>query len=209
MTHRTFAPAALVAVAMALALALGSTPAAAAQINFTADLDGAQATPPTVSAGSGTAAVSLDDVSNVLTWELKFSGLADGPQSAIAAHFHLGAPGVGPGPIEIDIENAAFKSPDAGSATITDLQKTDLLAGDWYINVHSTNSPGGEIRGQVLQGGGGVGGVAELPEAAGAPLQATGSSGGNAGLIAGLIAAVVAGAVALGGAAWYVRRRPA
>ena len=54
-----------------------------------------------------------------------------------------------------------------------------------------------------------VGGVAELPEVAGAPLQATGSSGGNAGLLAGLIAVVVAGAVALGGAAWYVRRRTA
>ena len=54
-----------------------------------------------------------------------------------------------------------------------------------------------------------VGGVAELPEVAGAPLQATGSSGGNAGLFAGVIAAVVAGAGALGGAAWYVRRRPA
>ncbi len=54
-----------------------------------------------------------------------------------------------------------------------------------------------------------VGGIAELPEAAGTPLNATGSSGGNAGLLAGIIAAVVAGAGALGGAAWYVRRRPA
>ncbi|MCH8902149.1 MAG: hypothetical protein IIC88_07590 [Chloroflexi bacterium] len=61
----------------------------------------------------------------------------------------------------------------------------------------------------VLQLASGVGGVAELPEGAGAPLQATGSSGGNAGLFAGIIAAVVAGAGALGGAAWYVRRRPA
>ena len=74
--------------------------------------------------------------------------------------------------------------------------------------MHSTNSPGGEIRGQIPANAN-VGGVAELPEAAEAPLQATGSSSGNAGLIAGLIAAVVVGAVALGGAAWYVRRRPA
>ena len=214
MIHRTFAPLALAVVAMALALALGSTPAAAENlINFTVDLDVAQVTTPTGvgASGSGTAAVSFDNVSNVLTWELKFSGLADGPQSAVAAHFHIGAVGVA-GLIAIDISNAAFKSPTAGSATSADLQNgqvfDDLIAGDWYINVHSTNSPSGEIRGQVLPGGGGVGGVAELPEAAGAPLQATGSSGGNAGLIAGLIVAVVAGTVALGGAAcWYARRR--
>ena len=209
MIHRAFAPVVLAVFAMALALALGTTPAAAAQINFTVALDVAQATTTQLGAsGTGTAAISLDDVSNVLTWELKFSGLADGPQSAIAAHFHEGAVGVA-GTIEVDIENAAFKSPHAGSATIDDVQKAELLAGDWYINVHSTNSPGGEIRGQVLLGGTGVGGVAELPEVAGAPLQGTGSSGSNAGLIAGVIAAVVSGAVALGGAAWYVRRRPA
>ncbi len=51
-----------------------------------------------------------------------------------------------------------------------------------------------------------VGGIAELPEVAGTPLDATGSSDSSAGLLAGVIAAVVAGAVALGGAAWYVRR---
>lgn len=208
MIHRTFAPLALAVVAIALALALGTTPAAAAQINFTVALDGAQEVPPTGSAGTGTAAVSLDNVSNLLSWELKFSGLTDGPNSVIAAHFHLGAVGVA-GAIETPIMDGLFKSPHVGSATISNAQKADLLAGDWYINVHSTVNAGGEIRGQVLLGGGGVGGVAELPEAAGAPLQATGSSGGNAGLIAGLIAAVVAGAVALGGAAWYVRRRPA
>ncbi len=52
-----------------------------------------------------------------------------------------------------------------------------------------------------------VGGVAELPEVAGTPLDAAGSSDGNAGLFVGLIAAVVAVAVALGGAAWYTGRQ--
>ena len=208
MIRRTFAPLALAVVAIALALALGSTPASAAQFNFTVDLDVAQATTAQPGAsGSGTAAVSLDDSTNLLTWDLTFKGLADGPQSAIAAHFHKGAVGVAGG-IEVDISVGALKSPSAGSATITNLQKADLNAGLWYINVHSTHSAGGEIRGQVPANAN-VGGVAELPEVAGAPLQATGSSDSNAGLIAGLIAAVVAGAVALGGAAWYVRRRPA
>lgn len=52
----------------------------------------------------------------------------------------------------------------------------------------------------------GVGGIAELPDVAGTPLEAGGSSGPGAGVLAGVAAVVTAGAVALGGAAWYVRR---
>ena len=37
----------------------------------------------------------------------------------------------------------------SGSATITDLQEADLLNGLWYVNIHTTTSAGGEIRGQV------------------------------------------------------------
>ena len=52
-----------------------------------------------------------------------------------------------------------------------------------------------------------VGGIAELPEVAGTPLEAPGSSGSNTGLIAGVLAAIAAGTVTLTGAAWYARRR--
>lgn len=52
-----------------------------------------------------------------------------------------------------------------------------------------------------------VGGVAELPEVAGAPLETAGSSGSNTGLIAGVVAAITAGTIALSSAAWYGRRR--
>jgi hypothetical protein len=38
----------------------------------------------------------------------------------------------------------------SGSATITETQEGQLLAGLWYTNIHSTFRPGGEIRGQVL-----------------------------------------------------------
>ena len=54
---------------------------------------------------------------------------------------------------------------------------------------------------------GGVGGIAELAEAAGTPLAAPDSSGTSTSLIAGVLAAVAAGVVALGGAAWYTKRR--
>ena len=52
-----------------------------------------------------------------------------------------------------------------------------------------------------------VGGIAELPDVAGRPLEAQDSSGFRASVRGGVLAAVAAGALALGGAAWYARRR--
>ena len=52
-----------------------------------------------------------------------------------------------------------------------------------------------------------VGGIAELPAADAAPLEAEDSSGGNAGILAGAAAALTAAVVTLGVGAWYARRR--
>jgi hypothetical protein len=40
-------------------------------------------------------------------------------------------------------------SPIKGTATLTDQQKADLMAGKWYANIHTRQNPGGEIRGQM------------------------------------------------------------
>ena len=52
-----------------------------------------------------------------------------------------------------------------------------------------------------------LGGIGSYPDSAGLPLEAPDSSGGSYGVLAGVFAAVTVGAVALGGAAWYARRR--
>jgi hypothetical protein len=36
-----------------------------------------------------------------------------------------------------------------GSAILTDAQEQQLLAGQWYVNIHTAAHPDGEIRGQV------------------------------------------------------------
>jgi hypothetical protein len=41
-------------------------------------------------------------------------------------------------------------SPAIGSTNISAAQGADLLNGLWYINIHSEQFTGGEIRGQVL-----------------------------------------------------------
>ena len=45
----------------------------------------------------------------------------------------------------------ATSSPVEGSATLTDAQAADLVAGKYYVNIHTAANPGGEIRGQVMK----------------------------------------------------------
>ena len=69
---------------------------------------------------------------------------------ATAAHFH-GPAEVGKNAgVAVAIPNATT-SPNEGSATLTDAQAADLLAGKYYVNVHTAANPGGEIRGQVTK----------------------------------------------------------
>jgi hypothetical protein len=53
-------------------------------------------------------------------------------------------------PVRLPIPNVAT-SPAQGSATLTDAQAADLLAGRYYINVYTAANPAGEIRGQVIK----------------------------------------------------------
>jgi hypothetical protein len=83
--------------------------------------------------------------SKKLSWKGSYSGLT-GP--ATAAHFHSGEPGKNGGVVVPISPNA---SPFEGSATLTDAQAAELLAGKWYVNVHTDANKGGEIRGQVTK----------------------------------------------------------
>ena len=44
----------------------------------------------------------------------------------------------------------SIASPAEGSATLTPTQVADLMAGKWYVNIHTAKNPGGEIRGQMM-----------------------------------------------------------
>ena len=131
-------------------LALGATVAFAGPAfaeKMKATLDGKSEVPPNASAGNGTADIDYDAATKKLSWKLTYSGLS-GP--ATAAHFHGPAePGKNAG-VAVAIPKAT-SSPAEGSATLTDAQAADLMAGKYYINVHTAANPGGEIRGQVTK----------------------------------------------------------
>ena len=135
---------------MLATLALGATivfagPAFAEKMKAT--LDGKSEVPPTTTAGKGTADIDYDPASKKLSWKLTYSGLSGPPT---AAHFHGPAePGKNAG-VAVAIPNAT-SSPAEGSATLTDAQAADLMAGKYYVNVHTAANPGGEIRGQVTK----------------------------------------------------------
>ena len=135
---------ALAGLALTMAGALIS-PATAEVVNLKAAMNAGTEVPPNSSAGTGTLTATYDTASKKLSWKGSYSGLT-GP--ATAAHFHTGEPGKNGGVALAITPNA---SPFEGSATLTDAQAADLLAGKWYVNVHTEANKGGEIRGQVTK----------------------------------------------------------
>jgi hypothetical protein len=131
-------------LALGAAVAFAS-PASAEKLK--AMLDGKSEVPANTSSGTGTADLDYDAATKKLSWKLTYSGLS-GP--ATAAHFHGPAEAGKNAGVAVAIPNAT-SSPVEGSATLTDAQAADLLAGKLYVNVHTAANPGGEIRGQVTK----------------------------------------------------------
>jgi hypothetical protein len=121
----------------------------AAAESFKVALTGAQQVPPVETAGKGTADLTYDPATRVLTWSVTFEGLS-GP--ATMAHFHGPAPAGKNAPVVIWLskKGSEAESPIKGEATLTPEQAVQFTAGEWYINVHTSEHPGGEIRGQVV-----------------------------------------------------------
>ena len=133
-----------------------------ARADFVAEaiLDGAQETPPTGSPGTGMATFTYSSAAQDLTYSVAFQNLV---APAVMAHIHLAPPGV-PGPIIFPLTNEGPPSATSGTfggiLTAADLTPAGsittfaeaiaaLEAGDTYINIHSTQFPAGEIRGQI------------------------------------------------------------
>ena len=152
---------------------LFSAVARADQLVFTTTLTGSQEVPPSGSAGIGSALVTLDTATNLLTVNVSFAGLGS---PTIASHIHCCAlPGTNamvatavptfPGfPLGVttgtylmtfDLTVASTYNPafiTAHGGTVAGAMAAfiaGLNSGQTYLNIHTSQFPGGEIRGQL------------------------------------------------------------
>src|ERR687891_2876809 len=137
-------------------LAIAST-AYAQELKFEADLSGAAERPnPVVTEGVGEAKFETDGTS--VAFELKWDDLST---PAVAGHIHCGGPEQS-GSVGVTLlasrmgtegeVHGTFTAPDSGNGCGWD-DLADVLGamttGTAYVNVHTTQNPRGEIRGQV------------------------------------------------------------
>jgi hypothetical protein len=129
-------------VAMTLANSTSAT-----IIDLSASMDGPQANAGagTGSPGLGLGIITLDDVTNQLSWSINWGGLVGSPT---AMHFH--GPALSNQNAGVQVGVGVVGTPVIGNAILNAVQEADLLAGLWYLNLHTNAFPGGEIRGQVL-----------------------------------------------------------
>lgn len=113
---------------------------------FYGTLSGANEVPPNSSTASGIVLLKLNTVSNTVELFGNYTGLS---ANVSASHIHQGAAGVNGGVI-LNLANTGGTSGNlTGSGAITDVQETELLAGNMYVNVHTSSFPGGELRAQL------------------------------------------------------------
>jgi hypothetical protein len=136
-------------IAAVVGLTIASTPAlaAAALKHFQAVLNSGQETPPTGTAGFGVGYLTYDTATATLCYSITSASLGS---AEIVAHIHgPAAPGV-PGGIVLPLPPGASKA-GCVVAPPAPFDKKDLFKNLYYINIHTTGFPGGEIRGQILR----------------------------------------------------------
>jgi uncharacterized protein (TIGR03118 family) len=143
-------------------------------LHIVATLNAAAEVPPVTNAPNASATASLTFVGSQLSYSLTYSGLSAPP---IAMHFHGPAAPTNNASVIVPLATPSGTSGSvSGTVSLTPTEMAYLLSGSTYINLHTTNNPAGEIRGQVwpLQFKASLSGAAEVPPAA-SPASGSGS----------------------------------
>lgn len=162
----------LAVVAIVGVLFFSATSANEGTLSLRAELTGFQESPPKLTTGTGTFTATISG--DKLTYTLKYSNLSS---AATQAHIHFGQRAVSGGIFIWLCQSSTKPSPTAGTptcpagggtvtgtATAASVLKIDgqtlnpgnfndaiaiIKSGEAYANVHTTNFPPGEIRGQI------------------------------------------------------------
>lgn len=119
----------------------------------TITLSGAQAVPAVTTSGTGTAEISYDPTMKMITYKITWQ-LGNSSATTTNMHFHgseTGSDLVGSG---VAIPITGFAPGSTGvlngvTIALTDVQAAQLLAGKWYVNIHSSTVGSGELRGNI------------------------------------------------------------
>jgi hypothetical protein len=127
-------------------------------------LAGANEVPPNGSPATGTSTGTYDTVSHVITWDVAYADLTGplvvghihgaappGVNAAVLINFFSAPPGLGAsgafsGSADLDgdpLLSAVFLSQPLAQ------REAQFLTGLWYVNLHTQQFPGGEIRAQM------------------------------------------------------------
>lgn len=158
---------------LALSLAALSFGASALTKTYNFTLDGAQEAPPNTSFAAGSASVTIDDSLGLISFYTAVMGLAH--TDFTAAHIHMAPAGLSGGVVVPLHPIADFMGPVSLGPVVVPTSfgmtgegkpiGTGLAAAinaspfDFYLNIHTTAYPGGEVRGQLA--------LAPVPEPAG------------------------------------------
>lgn len=125
----------------------------------TVQLSGAQEVPAITTTGNGTAEISYDPTIKIITYKVTWM-LGNSAATTSNMHFHGSDDGSDLVSSGVAIGITGFATGSSGTLSgmtvaLTDVQAAQLLAGKWYVNIHSSTVGSGELRGNIkFQGSG-------------------------------------------------------
>jgi len=127
-----------------------AAPASAEILEFTADIRGENERPnPVDTPAFGTGTFTLDTETNEFTFTVLFTeALFSSPETG--AHVHGPATPDQNADVLIPLPLGQLKQGTVDLDDIAGADPEDLINNLWYVNIHSQDFPGGEIRGQII-----------------------------------------------------------
>lgn len=119
----------------------------------TVQMTGAQEVPAVTTSGNGTAEISYDPTIKVITYKITWQ-LGNAAATTTNMHFHGSETGTDAISSGVAIGITGFSTSSSGTLSgstvpLTDIQAAQLLAGKWYVNIHSSTVTSGELRGNI------------------------------------------------------------
>lgn len=113
-------------------------------VSFKADLKGSNEVPANGSTATGTAVLKFNKTTKIFTVTVTHT-----IATPSGGHIHKAAAGTNGGVV---FPFGTLASPiNYTSVALSPEQEADLMAGLYYVNIHSATFPGGEIRGQLVK----------------------------------------------------------